>query len=92
MKQSASLGADGQKGAGYLRNSMIVLLVGAFIDLFPLTGLIVGLISLVALWLVFKGWNLILLGWRLKRKLKLKIDKYLDRKRKALRDSLRAFL
>ena len=62
MKQSASLGVDGQKGAGYLRNSMIVLLVGAFIDLFPLTGLIVGLISLVALWLVFKGWNLILLG------------------------------
>ena len=42
MKQSASLGADGQKGAGYLRNSMIVLLVGAFIDLFPLTGLISG--------------------------------------------------
>lgn len=67
MKQSASLGADGQKGAGYLRNSMIVLLVGAFIDLFPLTGLIVGLISLVALWLVFKGWNLILLGMEVEK-------------------------
>ena len=64
MKQSASLGADGQKGAGYLRNSMIVLLVGAFIDLFPLTGLIVGL---VALWLVFKGWNLILLGMEVEK-------------------------
>jgi hypothetical protein len=64
MKQSASLG---QKGAGYLRNSMIVLLVGAFIDLFPLTGLIVGLISLVALWLVFKGWNLILLGMEVEK-------------------------
>lgn len=67
MKQSASLGADGQKGAGYLRNSMIVLLVGAFIDLFPLTGLIVGLISLIALWLVFKGWNLILLGMEVEK-------------------------
>lgn len=67
MKQSASLGTDGQKGAGYLRNSMIVLLVGAFIDLFPLTGLIVGLISLVALWLVFKGWNLILLGMEVEK-------------------------
>lgn len=67
MKQSALLGADGQKGAGYLRNSMIVLLVGAFIDLFPLTGLIVGLISLVALWLVFKGWNLILLGMEVEK-------------------------
>ncbi len=61
------MGADGQKGAGYLRNSMIVLLVGAFIDLFPLTGLIVGLISLVALWLVFKGWNLILLGMEVEK-------------------------
>lgn len=62
MKQSATLGAEGQKGAGYLRNSMIVLLVGAFIDLFPLTGVVVGFISLVALWFVFKGWNLVLLG------------------------------
>lgn len=46
---------------------MIVLLVGAFIDLFPLTGLIVGLISLIALWLVFKGWNLILLGMEVEK-------------------------
>lgn len=62
MKQSATLGTEGQKGAVYLRNSMIVLLVGAFINLFPLTGIVVGFISLVALWFVFRGWNLVLFG------------------------------
>lgn len=62
MKQSASLGAEGQEGAGKLRISMIILLVAAVINLFPLTGMIVGLISLVALYLVFKGWTMVLLG------------------------------
>ena len=62
MKRSATLGVEGQNGAGKLCFSMIVLLIAAFIDLFPLTGMIVGLISLVALWLVFQGWNMVLLG------------------------------
>lgn len=62
MMQSASLGSEGQAGAGKLRISMIVLLVAAFIDFFPLTGMIVGLVSLVALWLVFKGWSMVLMG------------------------------
>lgn len=62
LKQSASLGSEGQSGAGKLRLSMIVLLAGAFIGLFPLTGMVVGLISLVALWLVFQGWKMILAG------------------------------
>ena len=62
MMQSASLGAEGQAGAGKLRISMIVLLVAAVIDLFPLTGMVVGLVSLVALWFVFKGWTMVLWG------------------------------
>lgn len=62
MKHSATLGIEGQNGAGKLCVSMIVLLIAAIIDLFPLTGMIVGLISLVALWFVFKGWNMVLLG------------------------------
>lgn len=62
MMQSASLGAEGQNGAGKLRLSMIILLVAAVIDFFPLTGIVVGLVSLVALWFVFKGWSLVLAG------------------------------
>lgn len=62
MKQSASLGFEGQQGAGQLRISMIILLVGAIVDLIPFTGMVVGFISLVALWLIFKGWNMILSG------------------------------
>lgn len=62
MMQSASLGTEGQAGAGKLRISMIILLIAAIIDLFPLTGMVVGLISLAALWLVFKGWTMVLVG------------------------------
>ena len=62
MMQSASLGTEGQAGAGKLRISMIILLVGGIINFFPLTGMVVGLLSLVALWFVFKGWSLILQG------------------------------
>lgn len=62
MKRSVSIGSEGQKGAGKLCISMIVLLVAAIIDFFPFTGMIVGIISLVALWLVFRGWNMILEG------------------------------
>ena len=62
MKRSVSIGSEGQKGAGKLCVSMIVLLVAAIIDFFPLTGMIVGIISLVALCLVFRGWNIYLSG------------------------------
>lgn len=62
MKQSTSLGQEGQAGAGKLRISMIILLIGAFIDLFPLTGMVVGFISLIALWFTFQGWSMVLRG------------------------------
>ena len=48
MMQSSALGTQGQAGAGKLRLSMIILLVGSIIGFFPLTGMVVGLISLVA--------------------------------------------
>lgn len=62
MKQSASLGVEGQTGAGKLRISMIILLIGSVVDLFPFTGTFVGLISLIALWFVFQGWSMVLWG------------------------------
>lgn len=62
LKQSEPLGEEGQKGAGQLRNSMIVLLVVAIIGLFPLTALVTGLLSLVALWMLFRGWCGVLSG------------------------------
>lgn len=62
LKQSEPLGEEGQKGAGQLRNSMIVLLVAAIIGLFPLTALVTGLLSLVALWMLFRGWCGVLSG------------------------------
>lgn len=62
MKRSVSLGEVGQKGAGKLCISMIILLLASIIDLFPLTGMIVGIILFIALWLVFRGWNMILDG------------------------------
>lgn len=62
MKQSVRLGPVGQTGAGKLQISMIILLVGAFIDLFPLTGIVVGFIALIALWFVFQGWSMVLFG------------------------------
>ena len=62
MMQSSALGTLGQAGAGKLRISMIILLVGSIIGFFPLTGMVVGLISLVALWFVFKGWSMVLQG------------------------------
>ena len=62
LMQSTSLGVEGCIGARKLRTSMIVLVVAAVIDLFPMTGIVVGFISMIALWFVFSGWEMILLG------------------------------
>ena len=62
LKQSTALGMEGHMGAGKLRTSMILLVIAAFIDFFPMTGIVVGIISIIALWLIFKGWSMILLG------------------------------
>ncbi len=63
LKQSAPLGAEGQAGAGKLRISMIIMIVAAIISIIPGLGdVIAGILSLVALWFVFKGWSMILFG------------------------------
>jgi len=36
--------------------------MAVFIDLLSSVGMIVGLMSLVAFWLVSQGWNMVLLG------------------------------
>ena len=62
LRYSASLGAVGRIGAGKLRMGMMVLLLGVFLDFFPLTDMVVGLLSIVALWFVFQGWKMIIIG------------------------------
>ena len=62
LKQSVSLGMEGRIGAGKLRTSMIILVIASVINLFPMTGVFVGIISMIALWFIFSGWSMILLG------------------------------
>lgn len=63
LKTSSSLGAEGQNGAGKLRLSMIILLVGAVLGFIPAIGSVFeGIAGFIALFLVFLGWSGILLG------------------------------
>lgn len=63
LQKSASLGTEGQQGAGKLRISMIVLLVGTVFGLIPgVGGVFEGIAALIALVLVFLGWSGIILG------------------------------
>lgn len=66
LKTSGAMGNDGQVGAGKLRTSMILLLVAAVIGFIPLLGIVEKLLSLVALWLVFQGWSMMLQGMEAK--------------------------
>lgn len=59
MQQSASIGTEGQEGAGKLRISMIILLISAVVGLFPLTDILVKIASFISLYFVFKGWSMI---------------------------------
>lgn len=67
LKTSEPLGDEGKKGAGKLCTSMIIMLIASIVDIIPATGIIVSIISLVALWFVFNGWNMILLGMEEKK-------------------------
>lgn len=60
LKESLSLGDEGQNGAGMLRNSMIVLAVSALVGL--LSDTFAGFIALISLIMVFSGWTQILFG------------------------------
>lgn len=62
LMKSDSLHQLGQDGAKTLRWSMIIMIIATLIGLFPLTGLIVGIITIVALWFIYKGWTNILFG------------------------------
>lgn len=63
LKSSVTIGAEGQAGAGKLRISMILVMVGMVLGFFPLIGgTLQAFTSLVALWLIFRGWNMILTG------------------------------
>lgn len=62
LKKSATAGADGQEGAGKLCTSLIVLLIATAIGMIPGAGIVESLLSIVALWFVFQGWNKILFG------------------------------
>lgn len=62
FKKSATIGAGGQEGAGKLCTSMIILLVATIVGLIPGLGIAESLLSIVSLWFVFQGWQMILFG------------------------------
>ena len=62
LTRSATVGGEGQIGAGKLRTSMIIGIVAAVLGTIPIIGIVGGLLSIVALWFVFQGWIKIILG------------------------------
>lgn len=62
LMKSDPLHQLGRDGAKTLRISMIIMVIATLIGIFPLTGIIVGIITLVALWFIYKGWTNILFG------------------------------
>lgn len=63
LKNSATLNEQGRSGAGTLRVSMILLVLAVIFGLIPFLGsTVAGVLTLIALWFVFKGWKNILFG------------------------------
>lgn len=62
LMKSDPIRQTGRDGARQLRISMILMVIANFVNFFPLTGIIVGVIAIVALWFVYKGWTKILFG------------------------------
>lgn len=63
LKKSETLNEQGRGGAGTLRISMIFMVIAVIIGIIPLVGSsIAGVLTVIALWFVFKGWNNILFG------------------------------
>ena len=62
LTRSATLGNEGQQGAGKLRTSMILVIVAAIVGIIPLVGLVGKILTIIAIWFVFQGWNKIILG------------------------------
>lgn len=63
LKNCATIGSEGQDGAGKLRTSMIIVFVAVVVGFLPVIGdMFQAFLSLVALWFVFQGWNKMLFG------------------------------
>ncbi|MBO4994809.1 MAG: hypothetical protein J6C78_02455 [Muribaculaceae bacterium] len=62
LMKCATIGAMGNAGASKVRMSMIVSVIAAIVDFFPMTGIIVSLLALLALWLIYSGWTMIYKG------------------------------
>lgn len=63
LRESAAIGTLGQKGAGLLRTSMIIIIIGIILGFIPLAGdFIEGLCAIASIILAFMGWSNILFG------------------------------
>ena len=63
LRESAAIGALGQKGAGLLRTSMLIIVIGVILGFIPFAGgTIEGLCAIAAIILAFMGWSNILFG------------------------------
>lgn len=62
LMKCSTIGATGNNGASKVRLSMIVSVVAAVVNFFPFTGMIVSILSLLALWFVYTGWTMIYTG------------------------------
>lgn len=63
LMKSDPLHQEGRDGAKTLRLSMIIMVIAAIIGIIPLLGKVVaGIIALVALWFIYKGWTKVLFG------------------------------
>lgn len=63
LMKSDPLHQQGRDGAKTLRLSMIIMIVAAIFGIIPLAGsIIAGILTLVALWFIYKGWTNILFG------------------------------
>jgi len=63
LMKSDPLHEEGRDGAKTLRLSMIIMIIAAIIGIIPFAGsIIAGILALVALWFIYKGWTKILFG------------------------------
>lgn len=59
LKASESLHSVGQDGAGKLRASMILSIIACILSMISFLGWAGGIVSIIALWLVYRGWTMI---------------------------------
>lgn len=62
LKRSATVGKEGQEGAGKLRMSMIIGIVASVLGIIPVVGVAGKIVALIGFWFVYQGWKKIILG------------------------------